>query len=85
MSYISQIEASIMEFTEAAFVATSPNTNARKKAMKFAARACPDKNIASIMGGSIDWIATKPEHVRAAISRAKDALQTLKSNRPDLD
>lgn len=77
------LKANISEFHQAAFVAQSPNLPARKKAMLFAAHACPDLNIRNILGGSVDYISQRPELVRAAIARAYSAVETLRENSPE--
>lgn len=85
MSYLGSIQQAIGDFEDAAFNGYSPSVTARKKSMKYAKDRCQDLNIRTILGASIDYLAERPEHVRAAIVRAKDALETLRTCRPDLE
>lgn len=76
------LQAAIEAFHQAAFVTPFPTLAARKKAMLFAARSCPDLNIQNILGGSVDYLARRPELVRASISKAYAAVDTLRENGP---
>lgn len=84
MSYLGSIQQAIADFESAAFSGYSPSVSARKKSMKYAKDQCQDLNIRTILGSSIDYLAKRPEEVRAAIRKAKVALQTLRECRPDL-
>ena len=73
--------ADIRAFEEAAFHGQSPNLAARKKAMQWAKNSCPDSNIRHILGSSVDYLKDHPEWVRAAISRARGAVDALREGR----
>lgn len=75
------LRADIAAFHQAAFALPFPTLTDRKKAMQLASRACPDDNIRNILGGSIGFMATRPELVRAAIAKAYSAVETLRENR----
>lgn len=86
MTYLESIEQAIADFESAAFNGDSQTKiAARKKAMKFAKVSCPYDNVQGILGSSIDYLAKRPEEVRAAIRKARDALETLRTCRPDLE
>lgn len=70
----------INEFERAAFLQTYPNLKARKAAMRFATTLCGDQNLKDILAGSTDYIAKRPEQVRAAISKARGHIETLRAN-----
>lgn len=79
---LDQLLDQIAEFENCSFHRRFDSIPARKKAMKASMGNCNDDNLKSILRGSVDYISKRPELVRAAISKARAAVETLRENGP---
>ncbi|RKE95942.1 hypothetical protein [Sulfitobacter guttiformis] len=84
-SELDQLEKQVSNFEFVAFKKKFDRSSDRKKAIKAAARVADDQNIRFILGGSIDYLLSRPELVNAAISKARDHIATLRANGPRLN